>query len=442
MRYIDKSQDSVGPPRTVSDLRSDGARQFLRNESFEGRILTFLYELCQDYDKHRDRTRPPVFQLMEKAVEDLTGSRFAIKDIVSKDNARFEILVITDGNESNPLPLQKASQGTLSVLSMVGLTYRFLKALYSAVPEADVTRQRAIVFIDEIDAHLHPAWQQKILQLFRDTFPNVQFIVTAHTPLVVAGCKEREVAVLVKADGKFAVKVMPEHFIGATVDSMYRHVFQVEDKDPEYLRLNALQGTRNDLEQRFSELSEKKTRGDTLSAEQQSILEELRNELYYLREAKTVQVKRQDAENAESRCQMLEMEAMSLRGEVNKLKSSLESRTQLAETHELSGLVQFLREFVEATPEQSGVIEPFIRYLSRQGGHEQAASLLETLLKSQPDNISYLKGLAMQYQAMRNYRQATVVLRRALALFPSDEGLRSMLVRLEEIQGESTKQLA
>src|SRR5262249_16969245 len=153
------SQDSFGPPpRSVSDLRSEGAKHFLRDESFEAMILTFLYELCIEHYSSSAGFNTPLFQLLEKLIGDLTGGVFRFESIVRKDNARFEIRVLTEGNESKPLPLQKASQGTLSVLSMVGLTYRFLTVLHPTVRDADIVNQQAIVIIDEIDAHLHPAW--------------------------------------------------------------------------------------------------------------------------------------------------------------------------------------------------------------------------------------------------------------------------------------------
>lgn len=44
-----------------------------------------------------------------------------------------------------------------------------------------------IVFIDEIDLHLHPTWQRKVLRQLHEIFPNVQFIVTTHSPNVVMG---------------------------------------------------------------------------------------------------------------------------------------------------------------------------------------------------------------------------------------------------------------
>jgi tetratricopeptide (TPR) repeat protein len=198
VRYIDKSKDTVGAGGgQVSDLKSQGAQNFLHEESLEGLITNFLYEICLDQRDYTKRPDSPLIKLVEKCVDSLAGTKFEFSRINKKDNALFEILVETESSPQ-PLPIQNASQGTLSVAAMVGLIYKYLKAVYPDVEPLKVPLQRAIVIIDEIDAHLHPSWQQKILHLFRTTFPNVQFIVTAHSPLVVAGARGGEVAVLAR----------------------------------------------------------------------------------------------------------------------------------------------------------------------------------------------------------------------------------------------------
>ena len=50
----------------------------------------------------------------------------------------------------------------------------------------DALSGSGIVLIDEIELHLHPAWQRDILPRLMATFPNVQFFVTTHSPLVLA----------------------------------------------------------------------------------------------------------------------------------------------------------------------------------------------------------------------------------------------------------------
>ncbi|HET7500861.1 MAG TPA: AAA family ATPase, partial [Kofleriaceae bacterium] len=50
-----------------------------------------------------------------------------------------------------------------------------------------------IVLVDELDLHLHPTWQTEIVAGLKATFPRMQFIVTTHSPLVLAGCRADEV---------------------------------------------------------------------------------------------------------------------------------------------------------------------------------------------------------------------------------------------------------
>jgi predicted ATP-binding protein involved in virulence len=49
----------------------------------------------------------------------------------------------------------------------------------------DFTKLPAVCLIDEIDTYLHPKWQYSILDALVKAFPNVQFIVTTHSPYVV-----------------------------------------------------------------------------------------------------------------------------------------------------------------------------------------------------------------------------------------------------------------
>lgn len=65
--------------------------------------------------------------------------------------------------------------------------YMALDIAYRSYILNGTTDSEGIVVIDEIDLHLHPALEQVILQCFQDTFPNIQFIVSTHSPLVLTG---------------------------------------------------------------------------------------------------------------------------------------------------------------------------------------------------------------------------------------------------------------
>ena len=172
-------------------------------------------------------------------MKELTGERFYFVRIEPIGNARFAMDVETDASPGRPISIQHASQGTLSVVAIFGLIYQFLRAVYLSTPELELCNQPGIVMIDEVDAHLHPAWQRKIADLLRKHFPRVQFILTAHSPLVVAGCRKGEVAVLRREDSNFAIIDFQRDFVGATPEEIYRQVFEIEDHDVRFLELRA-----------------------------------------------------------------------------------------------------------------------------------------------------------------------------------------------------------
>ena len=70
-------------------------------------------------------------------------------------------------------------------------------------PDKPVSEAPAIVCIDEIELHLHPAWQRRILTTLMETFPACQFVVTTHSPQVIGGVEARHVRLLKPAqDGR------------------------------------------------------------------------------------------------------------------------------------------------------------------------------------------------------------------------------------------------
>lgn len=87
------------------------------------------------------------------------------------------------------LQLDQMSDGYRSVLSCILDILRHALKIYkvSTVFPNDKTenmRFPGVVIIDEIDVHLHPTWQIRIGQWFTRVFPNIQFIVTTHSPLI------------------------------------------------------------------------------------------------------------------------------------------------------------------------------------------------------------------------------------------------------------------
>jgi predicted ATP-binding protein involved in virulence len=64
------------------------------------------------------------------------------------------------------------------------------------------------VLVDEIDLHLHPEWQRKIIAHLTKYFPNTQFIVTAHSPLVVQSAEKINLVLLKHEKGSDHVNIV------------------------------------------------------------------------------------------------------------------------------------------------------------------------------------------------------------------------------------------
>jgi predicted ATP-binding protein involved in virulence len=55
-----------------------------------------------------------------------------------------------------------------------------------------VVQSKGIVLIDELDMHLHPTWQKRVVGDLKKAFPNIQFIVTTHSPFIVQSLSKEE----------------------------------------------------------------------------------------------------------------------------------------------------------------------------------------------------------------------------------------------------------
>ncbi|GAB3024829.1 AAA family ATPase [Spirosoma pulveris] len=84
------------------------------------------------------------------------------------------------------------SELSLGYKTLIAWIIDFAKGLFSYYPTSEnPLAEPAVCLVDEIDLHLHPKFQRTIIQFLTETFPNTQFIVTAHSPLIVLAAEER-----------------------------------------------------------------------------------------------------------------------------------------------------------------------------------------------------------------------------------------------------------
>lgn len=122
----------------------------------------------------------------------LTAVRSAIYQFMpDMDNLRIRRkprLHMTIDKKGKTLNVAQLSQGEKSLMALVGDIARRLAMLNPGL-ENPLTGD-GIVLIDEVDLHLHPSWQRTLCSRLTDTFPNCQFVLTTHSPLVISDTKD------------------------------------------------------------------------------------------------------------------------------------------------------------------------------------------------------------------------------------------------------------
>ncbi|MCK1284091.1 AAA family ATPase [Bradyrhizobium sp. 44] len=134
--------------------------------------------------------------------------------------------VLIDHNGMS-LNVRQLSDGERSVLALV---LDIAKRLSQANPRLDdpLESGEAVILIDEIDLHLHPQWQRKIVSSLEKTFPKCQFIATTHSPQVIGEVPHNKIQMI--KDGKV---YSPSRSFGIDSSRVLEEVMDTESRNPE-----------------------------------------------------------------------------------------------------------------------------------------------------------------------------------------------------------------
>jgi predicted ATP-binding protein involved in virulence len=129
--------------------------------------------------------------------------------------------------EKRELLLSQLSAGYRNMLALV---MDFARRLAQANPYMEnPLAAEAILMIDELDLHLHPTWQQKIIPDLKKVFPNTQIIATTHSPEVVTTVKQNQVKIL----EDYQIKECPSPTRGMKSSDIVRYVLGLSDLRPD-----------------------------------------------------------------------------------------------------------------------------------------------------------------------------------------------------------------
>lgn len=197
-----ESQQSILSP---SRLRSKPYRfvTLFQSDTALTRVVDWFVELEFQRLKELEDQVPPEEQAAhhhldlarQSLAHVLNGATFKA---VTQDR---EVIFEADGIE---VPLQQLSDGYQSItVLIVDLIRRLIEAFPTSSQPLTST---GIVLIDEIDIHLHPKWQRSIVEQMRTLFPNLQFIVSSHSPFIAQDMRsEDKIIVLKKQNGNVVI---------------------------------------------------------------------------------------------------------------------------------------------------------------------------------------------------------------------------------------------
>lgn len=135
--------------------------------------------------------------------------------------------------------MEELSAGFQAVLSIIARIFEWIEGTRN---EGDRLAQNATgsVLIDELDLHLHPEWQFTLREGLGSLFPNIQFIVTTHSPHLLSSAKENEVIIMGRksTQNEYILRPTPKKFSGWNTDQILSEVMGVislDNKDYEKL---------------------------------------------------------------------------------------------------------------------------------------------------------------------------------------------------------------
>lgn len=169
--------------------RFEGYKDCLSAVSNEKRMKKWFQTIT--FTELQDRTPSPELSAVKKAISvcfrniipdckpETVTVRYEVK------SRELQILYLDKEDNMMVHPMHELSDGYRNTLGMIAdIAYRM--AVLNPQMLDKCTEAHGVVLIDEIDLHLHPMWQKRIIADLREAFPNVQFIVTTHSPQVIS----------------------------------------------------------------------------------------------------------------------------------------------------------------------------------------------------------------------------------------------------------------
>lgn len=117
------------------------------------------------------------------------------------------------------VPFNAMSDGYRSYIGWIG---DLLYHLYTSCPaHLDLLEMSGIVLVDEVDLHLHPTWQREVVSMLSSALPNIQFVLSTHSPIVAGTLGHENIFVMeVEESGASIIRQLQERVYGLNADQV------------------------------------------------------------------------------------------------------------------------------------------------------------------------------------------------------------------------------
>ena len=164
-------------------------------------------------------------QLIENIIEEIVGKPI---QFVLEIEPAFHLKIKMD---NTLLSVDVLPDGLKSIISWIAdLIMRMDRIHWTSVGDVPILARNFILFLDEIDIHLHPSWQRKILPVVQKTFKNAQIFVSTHSPFVVNSIDDAWVYQLKVKDGNAKVNQIFRSETGNSYSTILQEVFGIHER--------------------------------------------------------------------------------------------------------------------------------------------------------------------------------------------------------------------
>lgn len=219
--------------------RQDGYRGALDATAGTQRMLEWFYKMtAQDVQRAQSiesQGPSPLFAAVRGAVErcfkEISGCE-QVNVTYNLDVNDLDVEYRDSDGYLQRLPMSQLSDGYRTTLGLFAdIAYRM--ALLNPALESRILETPGVVLIDEVDLHLHPRWQARILGDLCTVFPKVQFIVASHAPMVISSVAKKRVRIL----GEDRAYAPTRESYGLAANDVLTGIMGAGDRQPEVRRL-------------------------------------------------------------------------------------------------------------------------------------------------------------------------------------------------------------